>query len=493
MRYRTKITLALALLVSVTGAMVLGLYYFQSRAVLFRQIQSQVLSIAATGALQVDGDLLSQIESSEDESLTSYLEIQSVLRRIRDANRREDTEVRFVYTMRPGLESPGSWIYIVDAEENSASQSHVGDPVEFEGDAIQPLTMEKPYAEPSFSHDEFGVWLSANAPILDSQGRAVGLLGVDIAASDVVTRMERLLWRGAGAMGIAVVAAIFLAAAVANWANAPLEKIRSALERIAKCDWDTRVHLKTHDEFGTVAEAVNNMAVALRDREMLKGALARYVSRDVAESILAKNELPALRGERRQITVLIADIRNFTAMSDQLPPEEIVRFLNVFFKAMIEAIFVHRGTLDKFLGDGLLAVFGAPLDDAEHQKMAVLAAIEMLKQTRELRQEMQSRHSVNLRIGIGIHTGAAVVGNIGSEERMEYTAIGDAVNITSRIEELNKAYNTELLVSRAVVEAVGSEFNFREVDSMLLRGLNDLITLYTIDREDAKPIPSESS
>jgi adenylate cyclase len=481
MRYRTKITILLALLAIFTGAAVSGLYYFQCRNILFRQIQSQVLSIAATGAFQIDGELLNRIQRPEDESTPAYETIQKVLRRIRDTNRRKDAQVRFVYTMRPTPGGTNEWSYIVDAEENTKDKSHVGDKVEFENVSGEFLKMDQPYAEESFSHDEFGVWLSANAPVFDSQGKAVALLGVDMAAAEVIGRLQNLFWKGLGATGVGLAAALVFAAAIARWANGPLKRIRIALQRISAGSWDTRVDFENLDEFGAVAEAVNKMAVALRDREMLKSALARYVSQDVADRVLTDSALPTLRGERRQITVLIADIRNFTAMTERLPPEDLMRSLNVFFERMVEAIFAHRGTLDKFLGDGLLAVFGAPIDDDEHQKMAVFAAEAMLKSSRRLRAEMRVRYKVDWRIGIGLHTGWAIVGNIGSEQRMEYTAIGDAVNATSRIEALNKQYHTEILASEAVVEAVGDAFKFREVDSVQLRGLSKPMKLYTFD------------
>lgn len=492
MRYRTKIALLLALLTTFTGALVVGLYSFQCRAILFQQIRSQVLSIAATGALQVDGDVLGRIQRPEDESSSAYLAIQNTLRRIRDVNRRADANIRFVSIMRPATNAPDKWVYVVDAEENSKDQSHVGDPVEFEFDLEsefenserQDMTLQQANAAEAFSQDQFGVWLSANAPILNSKGEAVALLSVNIAAADVLQRLRNLYWRGLWATAAGIAVAMVFATAIAGWASGQLKKIRIALQHISGGDWSTRVEFKSTDEFGAVAETVNKMAATLRDREMLKAALARYTSQNVADRVLADQELPSLRGERRQITVLIADVRNFTSLSERLPPEELVRGLNVFFEKMLEAIYAHRGTLDKFLGDGLLAVFRAPLDDAEHQKMAIFAAEAMLKAARGLRAEIRVRHKVDWRIGIGVHTGWAVVGNVGSEMRMEYTAIGDTVNAASRIEALNKRYHTEFLASEAVVDAAGDCFKFREIDAVQLRGTSHLIKLYTFDHSD---------
>lgn len=472
----------MALLTTFTGGLVLAIYYHQSREILFRRIQSQVLSIATTGAAAVNGDLLGQIQTRQDENTSAYARIRKSLRDIRDANRRQDVHVRFVYAMRRIGENPSQWVYVVDAEEDGSSRSHTGDPVNFVSEAgQQALRLDQSYVESSFSRDAFGTWLSANSPIHDTRGRPVGLLGVDIAADEVVAQLRRLLRTGLIATGIGVASSLILAVLIAHLANSPLEKIRAGVQRIGEGDWDTRVEVHSRDEFGAVARAVNEMAVALRDREMLKGALTRYVSRDVAEGVLADRALPSLRGERREITVLIADIRNFTALTESVSPEELVRFLNLFLGRMIDVIFGHRGTLDKFLGDGLLAIFGAPLDDPEHHKMAVQAGIAMVKAMDDLGAEMKERLGIEVRIGVAVHTGHAIVGNIGSDQRMEYTAIGDAVNVTSRIEALNKEYQTNLLATQAVVDAVGNSFGeFREVAEVRLRGVQQPVRVYTI-------------
>ncbi len=479
MRFRTKITLALALVAVFTGFAVLGLFFFGSRALLFRQMQSQVLSIAATAASRIEGDQLKNIRTPEDEGSLDYQLLRDELRAVRDANRRDDVSVRFVYTMRPSDADDGGWIYLVDAEEDGPDRSAVGDPVEFE--SRTPLTLDRAYADDGFSHDPFGVWLTGNAPVRDSAGNTVALLSVDVAAHDVIAEMNRLLGLGLSAVGISIAAALILAVVLARKVTAPLERIREGLTRIAAGDLDARVEIVGRDEFGTVAGAVNEMAVALRERDMLKRAVARYVSRDVAEQILAENGQMLLQGRRREITVLIADIRNFTAMSSLLAPEAVVGFLNAFFAQMIDIIFGHRGTLDKFLGDGFLAIFGAPLDDAEHPRQAVLASLAMLAAMEKMRAEMLADHGVDLRIGIALHTGEAVVGDIGSEARTEYTAIGDAVNITSRIESLNKQYDTQLLVSDSVVAGAGDGFAFREIAETSLRGVKNPLKIYTLD------------
>ncbi len=475
MRVRTQLALAFCLLAGFTAALIFAIYFLGAREILFRQIQSKVLSIAATAATQIDAEALEQITTPEQEDTDDYRRVQEQLRKIRDANRRDDVMVQFLYTMRPLPD--GSWIYVVDAEEPGPDHSPVGERVEFEhGDSLR---IDAPYAESSFSTDEFGTWLSANAPILDDAGNAVGLLGVDLNAGIVVGRMRLLLIAGLIASGIAIVTAALLSFWIARWFTKPVEKISHVVRQIGEGDLTAQVKLDRRDEFGELAKAVNEMAVTLRERDALKRALARYVSREVAEEVLAGGE-PVLAGTRKEVTVLIVDIRNFTAMSAQVEPEMLVAFLNEFFARMIDAIFANRGTLDKFLGDGCLAIFGAPIDDPDHRGLAVLAAQSMLRSTHELAIAFKEKTGIDLRIGIAVHTGEAIVGNVGSEHRIEYTAIGDTVNVTSRVENLNKEYHTELLVTDSVVSGLNGRFPFREVAETTLRGVAKPVKVFTL-------------
>ena len=480
MRFRSKVILALIGLVLVSNGLLLWLSYRGASELLFRQIQSKVLSIATTAALSVDAAEHEKIKTREDEKGADYAAVQSKLRLARDANQREDVRARFVYTMRPDAAHPGQWMYVVDAQEDGEDKSHVGDPVKYESEDRGGLVLGVPRADEAFSKDEFGTWLSANAPIHNAAGQPVGLLGVDIAATGGIDEQHKLLRAGLVALAVSGLVAGLLSLALSRWVSAPLSRLKEAVDAIAGGQLETRLDVRAHDEFGEVGVAINAMASSLREREMLKGALARYVSSHVAESIVAENKLPDLRGEKRRITVLFCDIRNFTRFANSLPPEEVFAFLNEFFAEMIDVIFRHGGTLDKLLGDGLMALFGAPLDDPEHERHALEAALEMQERLVRLREKWRESSRAEIACGIGLHSGEAIVGNVGSEQRMDYTAIGDTVNIASRIEEATKETGCGILLSDSTAAALGGMFPLRKVGDVECRGVAQAVTIHTV-------------
>jgi adenylate cyclase len=484
MRYRTKVVIALLLLTMLTSGLLLWLSYRGASALLFAQIQSKVLSVATTAALQVDGEAHERLRTRADEAGEIYAQLAAKLRAVRDANRRDDIFTKFIYTMRPDPADPTKWQYVVDAEEAADEKSHLGDVVEYKSEDQMGFSLVAPRAEAAFSVDKFGTWLSANAPIYNAAGKPVALIGVDIDAAGVLAEQRRLLVSGALASGIAIIVALLCSLALSRWVSAPLSRLQTAVEAIAEGKLETRVDVQRRDEFGEVGVAINAMAVALRERETLKGALARYVSQHVAENIIADNKLPDLKGNRRCITVLFCDIRNFTRFANGLPPEEVVAFLNEYFTEMIDVIFTNHGTLDKFLGDGLMAVFGAPLDDPEHERHAVSAALEMQRRLAKLRERWHGEKA-EIASGIGIHTGDAIVGNIGSELRMEYTAIGDTVNIASRLEAATKEYGCEILLSESTAAKLDSAFALRRIGDIQCRGVAQSLTIYAVEGRPA--------
>jgi len=195
-----------------------------------------------------------------------------------------------------------------------------------------------------------------------------------------------------------------------------------------------------------------------------------YVNEQVVKEILSSNKPLALEGKREKICILFADIRNFTSYSEKLPPEEVVKVLNEYFSAMTQVILDNNGTVDKFIGDGLMAFFGAPLYIENPTLAAVKSAIQMRQQIKKLNEKWQLEGRVQLDNGIGLHTGYALVGNIGSDKKMDYTAIGDSVNTAFRVEGVTKILNAPILITRAAWEEVKSSVVCEEKGEVALKG-----------------------
>ena len=488
MKYRTRLTLLIVTLAMITNGVLVGISYWLTRGILVDEIQSQILSIASTAAVMVDGDLHKQISTKADEDGRAYRELEAQLRQFRDSNRRDDVYIRYVYTMIPAPttdENPYGAVFVVDAEErDTGKKSHVGDPVETSSENVTPLDITRRQIDDIFV-DEYGTWVCANAPIYDANGQAVASLGVDMDVKDVLTKTHLLLKRGLMALAVAGGLAVGISMLLSRHVTRPLDLLTATIQKIGQGDLGARVDLVAQDEFGQVGQAVNDMAAALRDRELLKGALARYLSYQVAEHVIRSGITPDLRGERRKITVLFLDIRNFSDMADGMAPEKVVEILNEFFESMIDIVFKHQGMLDKFTGDGLMAIFGAPFDDERQELHACEAALEMQHELEGLRDRWDAQGREKLKIGMGINTGIAVVGNIGSTQRMDYTAIGDTVNVAARLESATKDHDVSILISQSTHDALGNGFRSSFLADLRVKGHCEPISTYTLEGTQA--------
>lgn len=265
----------------------------------------------------------------------------------------------------------------------------------------------------------------------------------------------------------------------------PLGSLTKAAENIKNGDYKSRVKIVTADELGMLADSFNDMAVSLEEKEFMRDTFGKIVDPEVRDYLMKESRNVERKGEVRKVTILFCDIRNFTAMSENMSAPSVVTLLNKYFTELGKCITNHNGIINKYIGDAIMAIFGAPVDSKNSSLDAFLAAREMIQTLKLINQDFKKEGLPEINFGIGIHTGEVFAGIIGAENRMEYTVIGDAVNTASRIESLCKTYRVQLLISenalRFIKEAEGSEADgFKLVDNAPIRGKAEPMKVYTV-------------
>jgi adenylate cyclase len=209
----------------------------------------------------------------------------------------------------------------------------------------------------------------------------------------------------------------------------------------------------------------------------------KYVPADVVREVLKMKDGGRL-STRLTATVLFSDIRGFTSISEKLPPEEVVGFLNDHLQRMVDIVFEEGGIVDKFIGDSVMAVFGAPVPKRDDAVRAVRAALRMIDEVARFNHEQRRSGGVEIYVGVGLHTGPLIAGNIGSDRKMEYTVIGDTVNVANRVESLNGQMKTSILITRQCYEATGRAFAVRELPRMQVKGKELPLQVYEVLGEE---------
>ncbi|MCU0846819.1 MAG: HAMP domain-containing protein [Spirochaetes bacterium] len=258
----------------------------------------------------------------------------------------------------------------------------------------------------------------------------------------------------------------------------PITRLVGATKKIIQGQYSVEITPTTKDEIGQLTSTFIEMGKGLEEREKIKSAFGKFVNKEIAEAAL-RDELH-LGGERKNVSVLFSDIRSFTSISEKLEPEEVVEFLNQYMSRMVKCIESTSGIVDKFIGDAIMAIWGTPLSRGNDTENAVNGALAMRGALIEFNRDRGGPKKPVINIGCGINTGPALAGQIGSEDRMEYTVIGDTVNLASRIEALNKPFRTDILVSQDAYELVKEIFSVEKMKKIRVKGKEDPQQIYAV-------------
>jgi class 3 adenylate cyclase len=322
--------------------------------------------------------------------------------------------------------------------------------------------------------------------------RADMLNQVHASAAIVIREQRQAIWVSAVVTGLAAVIGFIFAMTVGSGITGPVLRLLEGTREIEAGRLDGSISVTTRDEIGQLSAAFNRMIERLRKNQHIRETFGRYIDPRIAEGLLGETADAATEGERRVMTVMFCDMKGFTALSEGVTPQGLVKIMNRYLSTMSQPIHAHHGVIDKYIGDGIMAYWGPPfVEEAEQAKCACSAAIDMIGRLETLRKELPELLGVrsipiDCDLRIGIATGETLVGSIGSEYMMSFTVMGDTVNLAARLESANKVYGSRCLISEATANICAADFEVREIDRVVLTGQSQQQTVYEImGRKDA--------
>ena len=307
-------------------------------------------------------------------------------------------------------------------------------------------------------------------------------LVVEATASRDVTELHeekrRALLLHLAGLGAVLLVVLGLALRFAGRLGSTVKGISDAAEHVKRGKYVSAQVIRTGDELEGLALNFNDMVRGLEERDRLRDTFGRYVTRQVADHLMKGNL--DLGGELVPVTVLFSDIRSFTSISENMDPRALLDFLNEYFSGMVESVMHHHGVVDKFIGDAIMAVFGAPVPEPNDPLNAVKAALEMRSRLDKINENFRKRGLPEVRTGIGLHSGQVVAGNMGHSERMEYTVIGDAVNLASRLEGMTKELQCDVVLSEDLYVQVEEHVQAEPLRKIKVKGRDREVMVYRL-------------
>src|SRR5438552_1321454 len=327
-------------------------------------------------------------------------------------------------------------------------------------------------------HNQSGIWITAFAPIRNGPGPPIAVLDVDYPVTVYLVRLAAVRNTIVGASLLGALAALILGVIVARRVAGPITALTETAARVQAGDLSVALPVRSRDEVGRLTRAFNEMIEGLRQRDFIRSTFGRYVSPEVAQALLASPEAQRLGGEKREVTVLMSDLRGYTRFAELGDAQAVMAVLNEVLARMTDVIIAHGGTINEFIGDAIFAIFGAPLAHPDHAERAAATALAMQRAMAEINADHVARGLPPFEMGIGINTGEAVVGNIGSEQRAKYAVVGSAVNVAGRVE--GATVGGQIFVTASTHAAIAALAEVAPPVSLEMKGLSEPLLLYEL-------------
>ncbi|MGA1195245.1 MAG: adenylate/guanylate cyclase domain-containing protein [Candidatus Latescibacterota bacterium] len=449
--------------------------YIQAKELARDEIRKRLVTAVRGAAQMINIDQHAKIKIGQNGNDLNYISIQQQVREIRN----QMPDVRYVYTFRKN--SAGEFVFISDSD-NSKEMGRLGDIYK-----NATPTMNVAYsptgqalAEEHFSEDKWGTWLSGYAPLVKKDGSLEGIIGLDIESTRVLAMERRYLFVGITSALVIFFAYLPFMLLLAHLVSKPIRSIITELKLLREFKVsDNRMRTSRITEVDELCRVMDSTKKGLK-------SFQKYIPEAVVEQLISTSTEARQGATKREITILFTDFEDFTALTERTPPDELVAMINEYLDAVSTEIAQHGGTIDKFIGDSVMAFWNAPQALPDHPAQASLAALAITNSIEKLNARRSAQGHSTMKIRIGLHTGIAMVGNIGSNERLNYTAIGDSVNVSSRLEQLNKEHNTQILISATTAERLSNEFQTRFIENSTVKGKTRSIGVYELITHTAK-------
>jgi len=435
-------------------------------------VGTQLLNIARIGSLLVDPAAHARAQAAPRRGDADYARVRDSLIRIRT----EAVLPTPIYTL--ALDGRGTRARLVVSTDDDATP---GMPYPVASAVAEPLawTFEDGVARYTrLYRNERGAWISAFAPVTGEPGKQMSVLVVDYPLEIYLDRLRELRMTIMEASLAGALIASVAGFLVARRITRPVSALTRGVARVAGGDLSQELAVQSTDEVGVLTRAFNGMLEGLRQRDFIRNTFGRYVSPEVVRALLDAPEGLRLGGEKRVVTILMSDLRGYTRFAEQGDPAWVMEVLNGYLARMTDIVVEHGGTINEFIGDAIFAVFGAPIPHADHAERAAATALAMQQAMTEVNASHAARGLPRFEMGIGINTGEAVVGNIGSEQRAKYAVVGSAVNVASRVE--SATVGGQIFVSASAYEQIRDIAEVQPPISVELKGLAAPLALYEL-------------